>query len=694
MKHLIIFYLIFFGLSSVYAQVTDTTSVVKPLPLSVEEDMLNLPLSVKEDIRVYSANKKIEKKEDAVWKVDIITKEQIQNSGATCIAEALRLLPNILVRQKGNGHHDVRMRGFALAHQSGLLQDFNENSLLLLLDNMPMNQSFNNEIFWEAIPIGIYDIEKIEVLTAPLGTLYGQNALTGIIQIFSRQSKEEGVRVQATAQASSTSDYMHNVAVQYRKNDKLSVRLAGNYTANRRFEDTYYVLPLAKQIESDSLLFYQATASQTNLYTTLANNNYNTNATIHYQPSEQSYIQASMAMQNTFSQDVNVEVGAFAQTVRRFNQSYFNLHGKLKNFFFQAGYQMGKQNLALGYNGYDFNTAQINANAEYVFERKRFSLTPSIYFNNASYSEVPNENNDVSYTNSLNQQAVFTNAGAALRSEIVITENWKVAGAIRSDFLNIPSLNLLNYSFATNLKINKKNSIKLGYATAYKAPTVYHYMFSPRQLINKLETPINISQRIYEPTSALMPMRSSSAEFSWLLQYSEKFEWSTQLFYTSFAQTISTRRGPAGSEETIQYANEGSNINQVGANIWLKTSLKKFQITMFATWQKTNVGAIATTASAAPNLFGGFVVNYSSLFNKLNFNISGYGFQPYEILGRNEEENIKGIQFVTNMKLTYRFWKEQSLFLSVRNLKPSPTKEFILGEQILPIYLVGIALLY
>ncbi|TAH20083.1 MAG: hypothetical protein EAZ08_06740 [Cytophagales bacterium] len=694
MKHLIIFYLIFLSIGSLYAQVTDSISVAKPLRFSVEEDMLGLPLKVKEDIRVYSANKKLEKKEDAVWKVDIITKEQIQNAGVTCVAEALRLLPNILVRQKGNGHYDVRMRGLTLVQQDGFLQELNENTLLLLLDNMPLNQSFNGEIFWEAIPVGIYDIEKIEVLTAPLGTLYGQNALTGIIQIFSRQSREDGIRLQANVQGSNSNDYIHNVAIQYRKNEKLSLRLAGNYVTNRRFEDTYYVLPLAKWTESDSLLFYQANASQTNLYTTLANNNYNVNANIHYQPSEQSYIQANAAFQNTFSQDVNVEVGAFAQTVKQLNQSYVNLHGKLKNLLFQANYQIGKQNLALGYNGYNFNTSQINANMEYVFSKKNFSITPSIYLGNADYSEIINENNDVNYTKSLSEKANFTNAGVALRSEIVIAEKWKLAGAIRNDFLNIPSLSMLNFHLATSLKIGKKNSIKLGYATAYKAPTVYHYMFAPRQQINKLEIPINISQRVYEPTLLLNPMRTSSAEFSWLLQYSDKIEWSTQLFYTSFAQIISPSREVMGNEETVRFANENSNINQIGANVWLKTSLKKFQITMFATWQQTNVAAIPTIASGAPNLFGGFVINYNSLLNKLNLNVSCYSIQSYETSAKQGEENIKGTLFVSNAKLTYRFWKEQSLFLSIRNLKPSPAREFILGEQILPIYLIGVSFLY
>jgi iron complex outermembrane receptor protein len=694
MKQLLTFLIFFWTLTTIYAQdEADSSAVFKPLMFSVEEDLLNLPRTVKEDIRIYSSSKKLEKKDDALWSVSLLTKEQIQQSGAIYIAEALRLLPNVLVRQKGNGHYDVRIKGFAFLLEESFLQEANENNLLLLLDNMPLHQAFNNEIHWESIPVGIYDIEKIEVLTAPLGTLYGQNVLTGIIHIFSKQAKADGFKAQANVQAGSAQTYFNNIAVQYGFNEKLNIRLSGNYISNRRFQDNYFVLPLGRETSSDSLLLFQSNARETNLYTTLANQNYNVNAAINYQPNQQSYLQATLATQNTFSQDLNLEVGTFAQTIKRLKQHYIALNGKFKKVLFHANYQMGNQNLALGYNGYQFRTAQLNTMVEYPIILPKFSFVPSFHANHAVYNEQKPEATNLNYSESLLQKATLANVGFAARSEIALKENWKILGAVRGDFFNIPSSFILNLTVGTNIKIDKKNVLRIGYTTANKAPTIYHNFFSSQQIINSLEIPVNITQRTYQPNTVLHFTRSSNAEISWLWQYSDKLELNTQLFFTNVSQAITPSIENIGEDKIVTFTNSNQVINQAGINFLAKTYIKKFQISMFATLQGTSTNYIFSSMFAnTPRIFGGFVVNYSSLFNKLNFNISGYGFQQQHFEARQAYKEAVGTQFVLNAKLSYRFWKEQTLFINIRNWKPSPRKEYMMGEYVLPVYLVGINL--
>lgn len=697
MKQLLTFLMIFWGLFTVYAQEqedADSTIVLKPLVFSIEDDMLVLPRQVKEDVRVYSASKKVEKKEDAMWTVSLITKEHIQNAGVIHIAEALRLLPNVLVRQKGNGHYDVRLKGFAFLLQEGFLQEASESNLLLLLDNMPLNQSFNGEIHWDAIPLGIHDIDKIEVLTAPLGTLYGQNSLTGIIHIFSKQVRAEGLQAQASVQRGNNSTYLGNIALQYGLSETLSFRLSANHLSNRRFQDNYFILPLGRETISDSLLFYQANARETSLYTTLANENYNVNASIHYQPSQESYLQASVATQNTFSQDINMDVGAFAQTIKKLRQHYLFLNGKVKKMSFKLSYQMGTQNLALGYNGYQFNTSQLNANVEYPLRMNKISITPSLYLNGANYNEQKPEIPNTNYSESLVGSASLINTGIAVRSEASIRDNWKIFGAVSYDIFSVPTKAIFNIILATNVKISKKNTLRIGYTTANKAPNAYHSYFSSQQLVNNLQVPPNITSRIYQPNTALNLMASKNAEMSWLWRYSDKLELNTQFFYTNISQAITPSLQNQGEGKIVSFTNIDQAINQVGINFSAKAQIKKFQINMFATFQNISSNYVFSPLLAnVPSIFGGFVVNYSSLLNKLNFNVSGYGFKGYDFSVQRYQETI-GTQFVMNAKLSYRFWKEQSLFVNIRNLKPLPTKEYIMGEDILPLYLVGITINY
>ncbi len=696
MKQLLTFLMIFGVLSTVYAQdEIDSMIVLKSLVFSIEDDMLILPRQVKEDVRVYSANKKVEKKEDAMWSVSLITKEQIQNAGVIHIAEALRLLPNVLVRQKGNGHYDVRLKGFSFLLQEGFLQEAGESNLLLLLDNMPLNQYFNSEIHWDAIPIGVHDIDKIEVLTAPLGTLYGQNALTGIIHIFSKQVKAEGLQAQASVQRGNNNTYFGNIALQYGFNEKLSFRLSANQLSNRRFQDNYFILPLGRETISDSLLFYQANAQETSLYTTLANENYNVNATIHYQPSQENYLQATVATQNTFSQDINMEVGAFAQTIKRLRQHYLFLNGKMKKIAFQLNYQMGEQNLALGYNGYQFNASQLNANVEYPLHINKISLVPSFHLNGASYNEKKPDISNKNYSESLAGRATLVNTSLAIRSEIPIQDNWKIFGAVRYDIFSEPTKAIFNITLATSIKIDKKNTLRIGYTTANKAPNAYHTHFSSQQLVNNLQVPLNITVRNYQPNAALNLMVSKNAEVNWLWRYSDKLEINTQFFYTSISQAITPSLQNQGEGKIITFTNIDQVISQVGINFSAKMQIKKFQISMFATAQRGSSNYIfSPLLSNVPSIFGGFVVNYSSLLNKLNFNVSGYGFTGYDFSIRQSYQERIGTQIVLNAKLSYRFWKEQTLFINIRNLKPSPAKEYIMGEDILPLYLVGININY
>lgn len=698
MKLLLTFLIIFGGLSTVYAQEqedADSMMVLKPLVFSIEDDMLVLPRQVKEDVRVYSASKKVEKKEDAMWSVSLITKEQIQNAGVIHIAEALRLLPNVLVRQKGNGQYDVRLKGFAFLLQEGFLQEAGESNLLLLLDNIPLNQYFNGEVHWDAIPVGIHDIDKIEVMTAPLGTLYGQNALTGIVHIFSKQVRAEGLQAQANVQRGNNSTYFGNVALQYGLGEKLSFRLSANHLSSRRFQDNYFILPLGRETISDSLLFYQANAKETSIYTTLANENYNINASVHYQPSQESYFQATVATQNTFSQDINMEVGAFAQTIKRLRQHYLFLNGKMKKIAFQLNYQTGEQNLALGYNGYQFNTSQLNANVEYPLRANKISFIPSLHLNGASYNEKKPDISNINYSESLVGRATLVNTGLAVRSEIPVQDNWKIFGAVRYDMFSAPTKAIFNITLATSVKIDKKNTLRIGYTTANKAPNAYHNYFSSQQLVNSLQVPLSITSRNYQPNAALNLMVSKNAEVSWLWQYSDKLELNTQFFYTNVSQAITPSLQNQGEGKIISFTNIDQVISQVGINFSAKAQVKKFQISMFATLQNISSNYVFSPLLAnVPSIFGGFVVNYSSLLNKLNFNVSGYGFKGYDFSIRQNYQETIGTQFVLNAKLSYRFWKEQTLFVNIRNLKPSLTKEYIMGEDILPLYLVGITINY
>lgn len=687
-------FFILIGLSKLQAQTPDSTETANPFGFSIEEDMLTIPVNVKEDIRVFSSEKKIEKKEETVWQVYVLSQEQMQRAGANSVAEALRLVPSVLVRQKSNGHYHVQMKGLDISIGEGLWQEQNNNSLLVLVDNIPLNQYFNSEIYWESLPVAIQDIAKIEVMTAPLGTLYGYNALTGIVHIFTQIEREKGVHVHGNLQGGNNDSFLHQAAIKYGVSEKLNFKLAGSYWSNRRFQSDYYVVPLQRWTTGDSLLFYQANAVQTAPYTNLANQNYNTTAHINFQPSEKSYVNTSFGLQNTLTQDASLDIGTLAQTIRSLRQYYGNIQSKFNQLLVNANYQFGAQNLAQGYNGYQFNTNQLNASAEYQLQIKNLNITPTVYYGSASYEEVVSESLDPAYSLSLPAKVDFSYFGGGLRTSYSFVERGKIFAAVRYDNWIKPSQTLLNFSAGANYRVAGKHAIRIGYSTAAKAPSVYHLAFTPTQVLNNLQGIDNLFIRRYDSNPNLKPTKVNTLEGGFNWQIIDEVELHMQVFYQTLSQAVIPVLSNEGNTQVVNFLNDTDQITQTGINFSINGKVKNFDLYVFSTLQQTTFSnSIYPLVSNSPQWYGGFVLNYNSFVNRINFNVSGYAL-PTQVQNTQNFANTLAQQFVMNAKLAYQFWKGQSIFLNVRNWKANQSREHSFGELITPVYLVGINLMY
>jgi iron complex outermembrane recepter protein len=120
-----------------------------------------------------------------VWKtsaaVFVITQEDIRRSGATSIPEALRLVPGVEVAQVDSDHWSVGIRGFGSVLAS---------KLLVLIDGRSVYTPLFAGVYWQAQATPLEDIERIEVIRGPGGTIWGANAVDGIINIITKSAKD------------------------------------------------------------------------------------------------------------------------------------------------------------------------------------------------------------------------------------------------------------------------------------------------------------------------------------------------------------------------------------------------------------------------------------------------------------------------------------------------------------------------
>lgn len=160
-------------------------------PETVEE-LRDLSIEQLAQIEVRSASKQAEPIGRAPTSIFVLTGSDIVRSAATSLPEALRLAPNLQVQQLDARQFAVTSRGFNGAESS--------NKLLVLIDGRSVYSTLHSGVFWELHSPLLEDVEQIEVISGPGGTLYGPNAVNGIVSVASRDARETlGGLVRGTA---------------------------------------------------------------------------------------------------------------------------------------------------------------------------------------------------------------------------------------------------------------------------------------------------------------------------------------------------------------------------------------------------------------------------------------------------------------------------------------------------------------
>lgn len=132
-------------------------------------------------ITVTSVSKREEDLFDAAAAVFVLTNEDIRRSGVTNIADSLRMVPGMNVGSAGSNHWAVSSRGF-----NSILA----NKLLVLVDGRAVYSPFFAGVYWDLQQFLLDDVDRVEVIRGPGATLWGANAVNGVVNIVTRSAKE------------------------------------------------------------------------------------------------------------------------------------------------------------------------------------------------------------------------------------------------------------------------------------------------------------------------------------------------------------------------------------------------------------------------------------------------------------------------------------------------------------------------
>ncbi|HLG99405.1 MAG TPA: TonB-dependent receptor [Bryobacteraceae bacterium] len=153
-------------------------SLVAPAAFG-QPDLSNASLEQLMDVQVTSVNKKEQKLARTAAAIFVISAEDIRRSGATNIPDLLRMVPGVQVSRIDANAWSISIRGFNMRYS---------NKVLALIDGRSIYSSSFSGVYWDQQSVPLEDIERIEVIRGPGGTVWGANAVNGVINIITKHA--------------------------------------------------------------------------------------------------------------------------------------------------------------------------------------------------------------------------------------------------------------------------------------------------------------------------------------------------------------------------------------------------------------------------------------------------------------------------------------------------------------------------
>ncbi len=194
------------------------------------EDLMNIEFS-----SLTKTSQSISKTPAAVF---VLTNEDIKRSGATTVMDAFRCVPGVNVAKLDSSKWMISMRGF---------QSRYANKLLVLIDGRSIYNPSGMGVYWEDKDLILQDIERIEFIKGPGGSLWGTNAVNGIINIITKSTIDtQGGLIAVRGGTEEKEDYL------FRYGDKISDDLYYKFFVKKSYKDSGYDDDLDKKKGHDA----------------------------------------------------------------------------------------------------------------------------------------------------------------------------------------------------------------------------------------------------------------------------------------------------------------------------------------------------------------------------------------------------------------------------------------------------------
>ncbi len=476
---------------------------------------------------VSSASKKVEDSFKSPLSTSVITRDEMRTYGCTSIEEALRFLPGVIVREKTNGVYDVHLRGLDNIPDGAMLLYTENVNTLVMVDGRPVFNYGQGATMWETLPVGIEDIERIEVVRGPSSALYGSNAVTGVINIITENPNTQSKIVSGTLQSGSQNTYVGDIAFRKAFNDKWAVSVSGNYQMRNRPTNQIYLMPNSSIYDPDdeSIDFsegrYVNLSDMHTLKTSsgdvfnsniddidamfskseLARKSLGFNAHVAYTPKADIRVDLTGGYQSSLSLGSSITSDLFPMYYRQSKQYYVNMIADVKGINLQLNYTDGPQNFKYGAPSFKVRVQQFTANLEYDWQiLDNLSVRPGVNYrlnkiDDSDYQDdygYDADGNYVQLSGYFNGDPTLNAFAPSVRVDYTLLDRLRLVGAYRIEKLEIPDKWYSSWQVAASVDINENNNFRAIYSRANRSAIFANSSSNYTQLRSSMGVPDEI----------------------------------------------------------------------------------------------------------------------------------------------------------------------------------------------------------
>ncbi|MCP4582231.1 MAG: TonB-dependent receptor [candidate division Zixibacteria bacterium] len=187
---------------------------------TIPTELKKLSLEELVNIEVITVSRRVEKLSEAAAAIYVITAEDIRRSGFKSIPEALRMVPGMHVGRIDGNKWAITARGFNAIFA---------NKLLVLIDGRSVYTPLFSGVYWDVQDVVMEDINRIEIIRGPGATLWGANAVNGVINIITK-STDETIGCLVKAGYETKSKTIAAARYGFKLGEKTSFRFFSQYT--------------------------------------------------------------------------------------------------------------------------------------------------------------------------------------------------------------------------------------------------------------------------------------------------------------------------------------------------------------------------------------------------------------------------------------------------------------------------------